>query len=318
MNTAFLPTMYFIGVSTAQSSIMKIFPEWARVLGLGDAVLRGIDFPLHAEPAAYRQAVEFIKNDPLSLGALVTTHKIDLFNACRDLFDDIDPHAKRLGEASSISKNDSGLAAHAKDPISSGLAIESFLPENHWNKTGAEVFILGAGGAAVAISWYLLQKSPAGRPSRMTVCDRKPGHLTEIERLHRQFGYELPVEYVLSKEAGQNDRIISGLKPGSLVINATGMGKDLPGSPVTNRAIFPENGLAWELNYRGNLVFLDQARAQQSPGNLQIEDGWTYFIHGWTRVIAEVFHLEIPTHGPVFDELSEVAAAVGKPAKLTV
>ena len=82
------PTLYFIGVTTAKSSIMKVFPAWARHLGLNDAVIEGIDFPLHADPAAYREAVAFIKDDPLSLGALVTTHKIDLFKACRDLFDD--------------------------------------------------------------------------------------------------------------------------------------------------------------------------------------------------------------------------------------
>ena len=50
-------------------------------------MIKGIDFPLHAEPDAYRDAVSFIKEDPLSLGALVTTHKIDLYKACRDLFD---------------------------------------------------------------------------------------------------------------------------------------------------------------------------------------------------------------------------------------
>ena len=27
--------------------------------------------------------------------------------------------------------------------------------------------------------------------------------------------------------------------------------------------------------------------------DLQIENGWTYFIHGWTQVIAEVFHVDI-------------------------
>ena len=31
------PTFYFIGVTTAQSSIMRVFPAWARHLGLGDA-----------------------------------------------------------------------------------------------------------------------------------------------------------------------------------------------------------------------------------------------------------------------------------------
>ena len=40
-----------------------------------------------------------------------------------------------------------------------------------------------------------------------------------------------------------------------------------------------------------------------------IEDGWTYFLLGWTRVISDVFNLDIPTTGPLFDELSRVAAA---------
>jgi shikimate 5-dehydrogenase len=66
--------------------------------------------------------------------------------------------------------------------------------------------------------------------------------------------------------------------------------------------------MAWDFNYRGDLVFLDQARNQQRARHLHIEDGWTYFIHGWTRAIAEVFHIDIPTSGPVFDEISRIAA----------
>ncbi len=104
------------------------------------------------------------------------------------------------------------------------------------------------------------------------------------------------------------------LKPGSMVINATGLGKDAPGSPITGGAAFPQDGIAWEFNYRGDLLFLDQARARQAERNLQIEDGWLYFIHGWNRVIAEVFHHEIPTAGPVFDEICRIAAEVGKPS----
>ena len=86
--------MYFIGVSTAQSSIMKVFPRWAEALGL-DAALTGMDFPLDSTPSRYREAVGFIKDDPLSLGALVTTHKVNLLKAARDFFDDLDPLAVR-------------------------------------------------------------------------------------------------------------------------------------------------------------------------------------------------------------------------------
>jgi shikimate 5-dehydrogenase len=92
-----------------------------------------------------------------------------------------------------------------------------------------------------------------------------------------------------------------------MVVNATGLGKDRPGSPLTDAVVFPENGIVWDFNYRGDLVFLDQATNQQAGQNLTIENGWIYFIHGWTRVIAEVFHIDIPTSGPEFDRLSRIA-----------
>ncbi len=84
------PTLYFIGVTTGQSSIQRVFPRWAQELSI-DAELVVIDPPLHAEPQAYRRVVQFIAADELSRGALVTTHKLDLFESCRDLFDRVDP-----------------------------------------------------------------------------------------------------------------------------------------------------------------------------------------------------------------------------------
>ena len=80
------PTKYFHGVTTGQSSIMRLFPIWAEALGI-DGVIKGIDIAIHAPAEDYCAVVEFIKNDPLSQGALVTTHKIDLLSACRDMFE---------------------------------------------------------------------------------------------------------------------------------------------------------------------------------------------------------------------------------------
>jgi shikimate 5-dehydrogenase len=305
------PTMYFIGVTTAKSSIMRVFPEWARYLKLGDCQLKGIDFKPHDEPALYREAVDFIKRDPLSLGALVTTHKIDLLKACRDQFDDLDEFADMMGEVSSISKRGARLAGHAKDPITSGLALEAFLPRDHWRRTGAEAFVLGAGGSAIAITWYLMRpERGANRPSRILVANRSTPRLEEMRHIHQRFGATVPVEYLHTPSPAMSDAIMERLKPGSLVINATGLGKDGPGSPLTDAGRFPQDGIVWEFNYRGDLLFLRQARAQQQARHLQVEDGWIYFVHGWTRVVAEVFHVEIPTSGPVFDELSRIAASV--------
>ena len=115
------------------------------------------------------------------------------------------------------------------------------------------------------------------------------------------------IDYVLAPKAEDNDAVLRTLKPGSLVINATGLGKDAVGSPVSENALFPESAIAWDLNYRGDLVFLDQARAQEQDRTLTVVDGWTYFLHGWTQVIAEVFAIDIPASGPVFDQISDIA-----------
>jgi shikimate 5-dehydrogenase len=309
------PTFYFIGVTTAQSSIMRVFPAWAEHLGLGEVDMKGMDFPPHAPAGDYREAVEFLKSDPLSLGALVTTHKIDLYRACLDLFDDVDPYARTMGETSCLSKQDGRFICHAKDPITAGLSLDGFLPPEHFARTGAEVFSMGAGGSTIALTWHLMQRErAANRPSKVIVSNRSPQRLEEIARIHRELGFDVPCEYVLAPAATDNDAVLARLAPGALVINATGLGKDAPGSPLTDAAVFPMHAIAWDLNYRGQLVFLDQARRQEAARSLQVVDGWTYFIYGWTRVIAEVFHREIPVSGPAFDALADIAARASKPA----
>jgi shikimate 5-dehydrogenase len=233
--------------------------------------------------------------------------------ACRDLFEQLDPYAQLMGEISSISKCDGRLAGHAKDPITSGLSLEAILPPGHWEKTGAEAMVIGAGGSSIAVTCYMMDpRHGANRPSRIIVTNRSAPRLDEIRHIHQQIGCPVPVEYVATPNPGDNDALMHTLKPHSVVMNATGLGKDAPGSPLTNAGRFPEHGFAWDFNYRGDLVFLDQARAQQRERQLTIEDGWLYFIHGWTRVIAEVFHLDIPTSGPVFEDLSRIAAEARK------
>lgn len=57
---------------------MKGFPLWMEDLGRKNIVLEGVDCRIHDEADVYRNAVAQTKYDPLPLGALATTHKIDL------------------------------------------------------------------------------------------------------------------------------------------------------------------------------------------------------------------------------------------------
>jgi shikimate 5-dehydrogenase len=293
----------FVGVTTASSAIMRVFPAWAEHLGLDGALIAGHDLPIHAEPERYREVVTSIKRDPLDIGALVTTHKLDLYAACRDLFDYVDPYAELCREVSCLSKRNGTFRAHAKDPISSGRSLAEFVPEGHWATTGAHALLYGAGGSNLAITIDLL--STADRPARIVVVNRSRARLDSMRAVHEQLGSGVEIEYVLNREPAANDRLLAALPAGSLVVNGTGMGKDTPGSPITDDALFPEGALVWELNYRGELDFLHQARGQQAARGLVVEDGWRYFIHGWTAVVEEVF--DVGMTPDVVDELAEIA-----------
>ena len=307
------PTMYFVGVTTKQSSIMRVFPAWAEELGLS-AVLKGIDLPPGAPAADYQDVVRFLKQDPLSLGALVTTHKLDIVSAAGESFDDFGEDAQVLHEISSISKKDGKLWGNAMDAVTSGLSLEAIVPDSYWEDGQAELVLLGAGGSSLALTYHLHKRALAGLPvpARITVTNRRISRLEEMRAMHASLGSTLPITYVQVADATENDAVVAAAAPGSVIINATGLGKDRPGSPLTENVVFPQDAIAWDFNYRGDLVFLDQARAQEPGLNVRVEDGWVYFLHGWTRLIAEVYAIDIPTRGPAFERLSDIALNVSK------
>ena len=305
------PTFYFIGVTTGKSSIVKVFPLWMQVIGRPEVVLEGVDLKIHDDPQVYRAITAQIKEDPLSVGALVTTHKVDLYEAAKDLFDFTDPYAQICGEVSSISKRDGKLEGHAKDPISSGATLDGLLGKGYFGRTAGEVLIFGAGGSAAATLLHLmLKKDAADRPAKVTIVNRSPKRLELVREMAEKQGCTIAVEYICNQDPLKNDAIMAALPDYSVVINATGMGKDTPGSPVSNNSLFPRHGIAWEFNYRGELDFLHQALAQAETRNLKVEDGWLYFVYGWTQVVAQVLHFDLTPE--LFSRLEAAAASVRK------
>jgi shikimate dehydrogenase len=300
-----VPTIHFIGVSTKQSSIMRVFPEWAKELGLGEVAINGIDLPLHAAPNEYRQVVDLIRGDANSNGALVTTHKIDLFQAAYSLFDELDWFAASMHEISSISKRAGKLIGQAKDPVSAGRALTGMIRPGFWPGEGGDVFCMGCGGAGVAITWFLLRGDHLlGKPERLIVSDISAERLAHLRELVDMESLEIE----LVQDPKDNDRILQGLKERSFVINATGLGKDRPGSPITDHGRFPQHAIVWELNYRGALDFFHQADRARAEQELTVHDGWDYFVHGWSCVIADVFHVDISNER--VSKLAEIAARV--------
>jgi shikimate dehydrogenase len=301
----------FIGVQTAGSSIHAIFPAWRDRLDLGDdVILEGIDIPVDTPPERYRSVVEALHADPAFVGALVTTHKVALYEATGSLFAELDHHARLCREVSCLAKRNGGLLGWAKDPITAGRSLDDLLGPRYFGHTGGDVLCLGAGGAGTAIALCLMTR--ADPPGRIVLADPDPSRLDAVRRLHRQVRSPIPLECHATSSADELDKLLAALSPNSVVVNATGRGKDRPGSPISDGARFPEGAVVWELNYRGSLDFLHQAQAQADSRSLRVEDGWRYFIFGWTAVIEEVFQRPIP---PAEIELLAADAEFARPRR---
>lgn len=282
--------VYFLGVSTGASSIQPIFPEWVRLAGVPDAVLTGLDLPVGSPAQAFRDAAARMKADPDCRGALVTTHKVSLYRHAGDLFEAFDDDATLLGEVSCIVCRGGRLRGQAIDTLTAELSLRALLRGESF--TG-EALILGAGGAGLALAVVLRRHH---RPSRVILTDISPERLAEIAGL-------VDAERVAVSDATDHDRLIASLSPGCLIINATGLGKDRPGSPVTSAVRFPQRAVIWDLNYRGDLKLLDYARR----AGVETADGWEYFLHGWSQILSRILEFEVTPE--LYERLRSVAAA---------
>lgn len=293
-----VPTMYFVGVSTGQSVSLRMFPAWAQLLGLGEAQLLGVDVPLNAPPETYRQLVAGIKQDPLARGALITSHKLALLAAAEEEVDELTAVSHLCRELSCLYKRNGRLIGHATDPTTIGQALAHLLPADHWASHPADILCLGAGGAAVALVTHLCLAQTAVAPQRLRLVDNNPAQLDNMAALLRRLPpAPMPIDLLHHTDAAANDALLAQLPPHSLIINATGMGKDVPGSPLTENGRFPRHGWVWELNYRGERPFFHHARAQAPHQQLQVVDGWDYFLRGWSEVVALVFDIAIDREG---------------------
>ena len=265
--------LYFLGVDTRASAVNRLFDPWARLCGLADAALEGLDAPQGAPPGRIREMVKRVADDPDAVGGLVTTHKVAVYSHARDLLTSVHPDAALLGEVGCIVKGPGELEGIAIDHESCGIPLTSL---TSGERVTGDVLIFGAGGAGRAIALHLKRRHD---PARVIVTDVVENHLRDTR----------VIAEVEIAPAERNEELLAGLRPGALVINATGLGKDRPGTPLPDAARFPQGAVAWDLNYRGDLRFIEQARAQGA----RTEDGWVYFVAGWLTVMSHVFDFRL-------------------------
>jgi shikimate dehydrogenase len=282
----------FVGVTTGSSLIHQAITTWQSILGVPCKV-RGVDIALDADDDTYVRFLDELVRDHSVAGAVITTHKVRVFRAGRIRFADLDPLALACEEVNAIRRTPDGLCGWARDPVSVGRVADRIWPESE-----GKVICLGAGGTALALAKHLFTT----RTDVRFVC-ADPSRAA-VEHLASMAGH--PVAGHVGD--GPWDDLVEAGPPGSLIVNATGMGKDRPGSPITGRTRFPQRAVVWELNYRGNLEFLAQARIQAESSELQVHDGWQLFCHGWAAALSVV--LDLPDDDGLGDRFARAAQSL--------
>jgi shikimate dehydrogenase len=290
------PLILFAGISTGGSVAHAVFGGWASVLGRPWR-LAGIDLPPGTPARTYQQVLAAMHRNPAVHGAVITAHKLGIYRACAAALNRCDRLAGLTHEINTLATGTT-LAGYARDALSlthvlPGLAF----PSQADTLSRLHVLCLGAGGAATALLLALhldISSRPGGatvirpradRPASVTFADTSAEALKSLRSVAVRA--RIPAAHLSFAHvsgAGDCDRLAAGMPTPALVINATGLGKDQPGSPLTEAAPLGPATLAWDLNYRGTLTFLHQAAARGA----RVLDGWDYFVAGWAGALTAI------------------------------
>lgn len=293
------PLVVFVGVATGGSIAHAVFGDWARILGRPWR-LAGVDLPLSTSAEDYRQLVAAMHSNPTVYGAVITAHKLHIYSACAAVLDYRDQLADLTREFNALATKTT-LEGYARDAMSLTYVLPSLaahLPAG--TLAGRHVLCLGAGGAATAlllalhfnISSDMTASARSDRPGYVTFADTSQAALRALRSVATRANLDSTrLAFVHVQGASDCDRLVGILPTSALVINATGLGKDQWGSPLSEAALLSPGMVAWDLNYRGNLTFLRQAAAR---GAWPV-DGWDYFTTGWAAALTAITSVSLTT-----------------------
>ncbi|MEN3309988.1 MAG: shikimate dehydrogenase [Micromonosporaceae bacterium] len=302
------PLILFVGVDTGGSLVHPVFGRWAEALGQ-PWILRGVDLPADTPAGTYLRLVETMRANRLVHGAIVTAHKLRLYRACASALTRRDRLVDLTHEINTLTTVDGTVTGDARDAVSLTHVLPT-VPRHHTGGRldGLHLLCLGSGGAATALLLALHLDPTTGRPradlpAHTTFTDTDPDALDALRAVAQRAGIQpARLSYAHVHDRTGNDALVASLPAPALVINATGLGKDTPGSPLTHDAPLRPGTVAWDFNYRGDLTFLRQARAAGAT----TVDGWDYFVAGWAGGLTAI--AGTPLTSDLLTRLSRAAA----------
>lgn len=250
------------------------------------AGLPGAYVPLHVKADQLEQAIRGIRALGFRGVNVTVPHKIRVM----DYLDEMDPAAAAIGAVNTIVHEDGRLIGYNTDGIG---YLRSLMEETGAKLNGANIVVLGAGGASRAIIYALLQE--------------KPGCLTIANRTEATAqGLALEWGRLGSLSACGYHHVRSALETADIVINTTtvGMYPHIEDSPVQPDWL-PAGIIVSDLIYNPlETVLLAEAKRK----NCRIHNGLGMFIYQG----AYAFELWTNTSAPVAEMRAAVAGELTK------
>ncbi len=281
------PTVYLVGVQPLPQNLLDVLPKWARRFGHRSTAIVSIAAGSEPNAAGYQGFVDFLRDEYNAVGVILMSHADAMFEHTRDLFDELDGDTELLGEIGVVVRSPGRLAGLA--PAKSA-ALQAYEHVFGSDSEPEEALIIGASGPARALALALSSSAGESGPRRVTLTTLDGKSMTDMrQRISDLPEDQCPILRHIESQL-EHDRLVTLLPPGSLVVNATRQTDENTVSPVGEAALFPQNGLVWDLEAVGiSSPFLDKARHQRSARGLRLADGPAFHQYQWLGATAAVF-----------------------------
>ena len=281
------PTVYVVGSQPLPEALLGAYPKWARRFGHRSTAIVPVAAPSQADVDGYARFIEFLRDEYNAVGAVMVSQASPLFDHARQLFDAFDDNAALLGEIGVAVRAPGSLSALAPAKTAAQRAYEYTFGNDI---DPPEALIMGTTGPARALALALSTAAGKSGPRRVCLTTLDGKSMTDMrKRVAALPEDQRPVLRHIQSQL-EHDRLVTLLPPGSLVVNATGpIDIDTP-SPVGSAALFPKNGLVWDLDAVGiSSPFLDKAHQQRRERGLRLADGPVFYRFQWLTAAAAVF-----------------------------
>lgn len=294
--------VYFLGIRTEGSLALRAFPKWMTRFA-SNCTIKPVDMRKSSSPEDYLTFVRSVRDDPQCVGAQITSHKMDIFGAAWRHIDHRSQDVENLEEIGGLVSGAGELSAISPDAMALGTELSLVV-----GRQSRALIVLGGGGAgrSIALSAAKIPQVPS-----ITITELNEDRLSGLDEWKRRLSLEDRCSEVTIRPGADNEDVVSSASTGTVVVNATGLGKDAPGSPISEGTRLPEDGVVWDLNYRGELKFLEHARRQAEQG-LVLRDGFSFFLRNWTCFLEAALDRKLSdSEWPAFqhDTQEERAAA---------